>query len=63
MEALIFALIAARKGYFQEDLVVPEPADFRGFDLRALGRSYEAQDDPSNRPSGRRQTLVTQRAS
>ncbi len=63
MEALIFALIATRKGYFQRDVVVPEPAEFRSFDLRAIARSYEAQDDSSNRPSGRQQTLVTQVAS
>jgi hypothetical protein len=63
MEALIFALLATRKGYFQEDPVVPEPAEFRSFDLQALGRSYEAQDDSSNRPSGQHQTLVTQVAS
>jgi hypothetical protein len=63
MEALIFALLATRKGYFQKDPIVPEPAEFRRFDLRALTRSYEAQDDSSNKPSGRRQTLVTQVAS
>jgi hypothetical protein len=63
MEALIFAILAARKGYFQQDPIVPEPAEFRGFDLRALGRSYKAQVNSSNRPSGRQQTLVTQVAS
>jgi hypothetical protein len=63
METLIFALIATRNGYYQRNPVVPEPAEFRGFDLRALARSYEAQDDSSNRPSGRPQTLVTQVAS
>jgi hypothetical protein len=63
MEILIFALVAARKGYFQKDTFVPEPAEFRSFDVRALARSYEAQDDSSDRPSGRQQTLVTQSAS
>jgi hypothetical protein len=63
MEAFIVALIATRNGYFPRDPVVPEPAEFRSFDLRALARSYEAQDDSSNRPPGRPQTLVTQVAS
>jgi hypothetical protein len=63
MEALIFALIATRKGYFHRDPVVPEPAEFRSFDLRALARSYEGQDDSANKPSGRQNTLVTQVAS
>ena len=64
METLVFALIATtRNGYFQKDPVVPEPEEFRSFDLRALARSYEAQEDSSNRPSGRQQTLVTQVAS
>lgn len=63
METLIFALIATRKGYFQKETFVPEPAEFRSFDLRELARSYEAQDVSSNRPSDRPQTLTTQVAS
>jgi hypothetical protein len=63
MEILIFALIATRKGYFQRETFVPEPAEFRSFDLRELARSYEAQDDSSNRPSDRKRTLMTQVAS
>jgi hypothetical protein len=63
METLMFAVIAARKGYFQREAFVPEPAEFRSFELRELARSYEAQDDSSNRPSGRQQTLRTQVAS
>ena len=63
METLIFALIATRKGYFHIEPFVPEPAEFRSFDLRELARSYEAQDNSSNRPSDRQQTLTTQVAS
>jgi hypothetical protein len=63
MEVLIFALIATRKGYYQRETFVPEPAEFRSFDLRELVRSYEAQDDSSNRPSDRKRTLMTQVAS
>jgi hypothetical protein len=62
METLIFALIATRKGYYQRETFVPEPAEFRSFDLLELARSYEAQEDSSNRPSDR-QTLMTQVAS
>jgi len=63
MEALVFALIATRIGYFQKEPVVPEPAEFRSFDLRALKRSFEAHDETSNKPTDPKQTLVTQVAS
>jgi hypothetical protein len=53
MEPLVFALIAVRNGYRWQDAFVPEPAEFRLFDLRALKRSYDAQDDSSGRPSDR----------
>ena len=63
MEPLIFALIAARGGYKQDQSFVPEPAEFLPFDLRALERSYESEDTSSNRPSNRRGSLITQVAS
>jgi len=63
MEALVFAMIALRNGYKQEQTLVPEPAEFRPFDLRALKRSYEAEADSSSRPSDRQKSLVTQIAS
>jgi hypothetical protein len=63
MEALVFAIIALRNGYKQQETFVPEPAEFRPFDLRALKRSYEAEDDSSSRPSDRQKSLVTQIAS
>ena len=63
METLIFGILAMRKGFKQQETVVPEPAEFRPFDLRALRRSYEAEDDSSSIPSDRMKPLVTQIAS
>jgi hypothetical protein len=63
MEALVFAILAVRKGYKLEETTVPEPAEFRPFDVRALKRSYQAEDDSSSRPSDRQNSLVTQIAS
>jgi hypothetical protein len=63
MEALVFAIVALRKGYKLEETTVPEPAEFRPFDVRALKRSYHAEDDSSSRPSDRQNSLVTQIAS
>jgi len=60
MEPLVFAIVALHKGYHKEETLVPEPAEFRPFDLRALKRSYEAEADSSRRPSDRRNSLVTQ---
>jgi hypothetical protein len=63
MEALVFAIVALRKGYKLEESIVPEPAEFRPFDVWALKRSYQAEADSSSRPSDRRDSLVTQTAS
>ena len=63
MEALVFAIIAVRNGYKLQETIVPEPAEFQPFDLRALKRSYDAEDDSSGRPSDRRKSLVAQVAS
>jgi hypothetical protein len=63
MEPLVFATIAILSGFRQQETYVPEPAEFRPFDLRALRRSYEAEDDSSSRPTDRPESLVTQIAS
>jgi hypothetical protein len=63
MEALVFALIAVRNGITQEETFVPEPAEFQPFDLRALKRSYEVEENSSGRPSKRSKSFVTQVAS
>jgi hypothetical protein len=63
MEALVFAIVALRKGYKLEEITVPEPEEFRPFDVRALKHSYQLEADSSNRPSGRQNSLVTQTAS
>ena len=63
MEPLIFALIAARNGYKQEESLVREPDDFQPFDVRALGHVYNANSDSSSRPSGRSPSLAARVAS
>ena len=63
MEPLIFAMIAFRNGYKQEESLVPEPDDFQPFDVRALGRVYIAKNDSSSRPSGRSPSLAPRVAS
>ena len=46
MEILIFAIVAARKGYItQSATFVREAAEFQPFDLRPLTLSYCADDD------------------
>ena len=63
MEPLVFALIAFRNGYKQEESFVPEPDNFQPFDVRALAQVYNAMNDSSNRPSNRSSTLAAQVAS
>jgi hypothetical protein len=62
MEILVFAL-AIRNGIAGRMHLSPELAEFRPFDLRALKRSYDAEDNSSGRPSDRRKSLVAQIAS
>jgi hypothetical protein len=62
MEALVFAIIALGKGYNPTEAFVPEPVEFQPFDLRALNRSFESENN-SGRSSDRQNGLVTQIAS
>jgi hypothetical protein len=63
MEALVFAIIAVRNGYKLEETIVSEPAEFQPFDLRALKRSYKAEENSSSRPSDRPKSFVARVAS
>jgi hypothetical protein len=63
METLVFALIAFRNGYKQEEIFVPEPDNFQPFDARALAQVYKAANNSSDRPSDRSATLAAQVAS
>ena len=63
MELLVFALVAIRNGYKQEEIFVPEPDSFKPFDIRALAQVYNAANDSSTRPSDRPSTLAAQVAS
>jgi hypothetical protein len=53
MEAVVFSLIGKRK-----EPLVPEPAEFQPFDLRALRHSYNAVDNSPSRPSDRKKSLL-----
>jgi hypothetical protein len=55
METVTFTLIGKRKETF-----VPEPAEFRPFDLRALGHSYNAKENSPRRPSDGKKSFVAQ---
>ena len=63
MEPLVFAIVALHKGYHQQETLIPEPAGFLPFDLRALKRPYGLEVDASSRPSDRQNSLVSQIAS
>jgi hypothetical protein len=63
MEPLALAIAVLCKGYTKQDTFVPEPAEFRPFDFRALKRSYDAEVSSSSRPSDRQKSFVTQAAS
>jgi hypothetical protein len=55
MEAVIFTLISTPKETF-----APEPFEFQPFDLRALTRSYNAEDNSPSRPNDRKRSFVAQ---
>ena len=58
MEILVFALVAARKGYIQRETFVPEVAKFQAFDLRPLRHPYDAEDNSTDRPSVRKSWVM-----
>jgi len=60
MEALIFGLVAIMKLFRHEEKMVPEPAEFRPFDIQTLKLVYNGRVDSSNRPSGRHQSYAAQ---
>ncbi len=48
MEILVFAVVAARKGYTQQVTLVRESAKFQPFDLRPLRNSYGTEEDSAS---------------
>jgi hypothetical protein len=60
MEALLFALIAARKAYRRQEAFVPEPYRFQAFDLRVPKHLYNAKDKSQSWPSDRQESYVAQ---
>jgi hypothetical protein len=55
MEAVIFTLIGTRK-----EISVPEPAEFRPFDLRTLRHLYNSKDNSSSGRSDQEKSFVAQ---
>jgi hypothetical protein len=60
MEALIFGLVAMMKLFRHEEKMVPEPLQFRPFDIQALKLVYNGRVDSSNRPSARDRSYAAQ---
>jgi hypothetical protein len=60
MEALVFALVAIIKLFRPDEKIVPEPTQFRPFDIQALKHVYKGRVDSSNRPSARHESYAAQ---
>jgi hypothetical protein len=60
MEALIFALVAFIKLFRPDEKKVPEPLQFRPFDVQALKHVYNGRVEPSDRPSARPESYAAQ---
>jgi len=60
MEALIFGVVAIMKLFRREEKMIPEPLQFRPFDIHALKHVYNGRVDSSDRPSGRHQSYAAQ---
>jgi hypothetical protein len=62
MEALAFALVAVLNAYRKREISVPEPAEFRPFDLKTLGSLNQNKRDHEVRSFDRKQSYVLQTA-
>ena len=62
MDTLVFGLIAVNNLNKEQEPIVPEPAEFQPFDLRAL-ECFNARDNSPSRSSDRRQSYVAQTVS
>jgi hypothetical protein len=60
MEALIFGILAIMKLFKPEEKMVPEPLQFRPFDIQALKHVYNGRVESSNRPSARHESYAAQ---
>jgi hypothetical protein len=60
MEALIFGIVAIMKLFRHDEKMVPEPLQFRPFDIQTLKQVYNGRVDSSNRPSARHQSYAAQ---
>ena len=60
MEALVFGIVAIMKLFRHEEKMVPEPLQFRPFDIQTLKQVYNGRVDCSNRPSARHQSYAAQ---
>jgi hypothetical protein len=60
MEALVFALVAVMKLFRPAEKMVPEPQQFRPFDIQTLKLVYNGRVESSDRPSGRHESYAAQ---
>ena len=63
MEALVFGLIVLNNLNNEQELIVPEPTEFRPFDLRTLEDLYNARDNSPSSSSDRKHPYVAQTVS
>jgi hypothetical protein len=62
MEALVIALIATTNMYRKPEVSVPEPAQFKAFDLQALRSPDRNKHDSQGRPFDGERSYVLQTA-
>jgi hypothetical protein len=63
MEALVFGLIALIALKKKQERIVSEPAEFQPFDLRGLGRLYDARESSASGTFDRKRSYVAQTVS
>ena len=63
METLVFGLIVLNNLNNEQELIVPEPTEFRPFDLRTLEDLYNARDNSPSSSSDRKHPYVAQTVS
>jgi len=61
MDTLVFGLIAVNNLNKEQEPIVPEPAEFQPFGLRAL--EFNARDNSPSRSFDRKQSYVAQTVS
>jgi hypothetical protein len=63
MEVLVIGLAAFIALNKKQKRIVPEPAEFRSFDLRPLGHLHDARENSASRTSDRKRLYVVRTVS